>query len=260
MFAIIISVNELSFANIDNMSIIKKELIIISKLTESIFRGGRHKLSSPFGPRARIRTAAGTTSSFHNGADYSTFGKKLPQFAVAEGRVKSCGRDEKNGGALFVWVSYPSLGVEMLHCHLDSICVKAGQKVTEGTMLGTTGKTGKATGVHLHLGVRRRDGGAYIDPEKFSAEMNLIPQPGCYRVNTAYLHVRSGPGTEFEALKFDDFSADARRQIKKLNGSQADYYVRGVVFGCSRVREAGGRFWGKTPSGWVALDYCGRLS
>lgn len=53
----------------------------------------------------------------------------------------------------------------MLHYHLDSIKVKAGQTVNENTILGYTGKTGKATGIHLHLGLKLLSGGDYIDPE-----------------------------------------------------------------------------------------------
>lgn len=142
----------------------------MSKVSETIFHGAEHKLSSPFGARAVINTSAGQTSSFHNGCDYSTGGKKLPQYAIEDGTVLSCGTDVAYGGALYVWVSYPSLGVKMLHYHLDSISVKKGQAVNKNTVLGKTGKTGKATGIHLHLGIKRLSGGDYIDPEKWSEE------------------------------------------------------------------------------------------
>ena len=64
----------------------------------------------------------------------------------------------------------------MLHYHLDSIKVKAGQKVTKETLLGYTGKTGKATGIHLHLGVKRLSGGGYIDPELWSKNEYTEPK------------------------------------------------------------------------------------
>ena len=144
----------------------------MSELSNLIFHGAEHKISSPYGNRAVIQTSAGKTSSFHNGCDYSTGGKKLPQYGVADdGVVLSCGADSPAyGGALFVWVSYPSLGVKLLHYHLDSISVKKGQKVTKKTVIGYTGKSGKATGIHLHLGIKRLSGGDYIDPEKWAKD------------------------------------------------------------------------------------------
>ncbi len=140
----------------------------MSKISELIFHGAKHNLSSPFGKRAVINTSAGKTSSFHNGCDYSTGGKKLPQYAIEDGTVISCGTDWAYGGAKYVWVKYPRLGVKMLHYHLDSIAVKAGQAVNKNTVLGKTGKSGKATGIHLHLGIKRLSGGGYIDPEAWS--------------------------------------------------------------------------------------------
>jgi len=94
----------------------------MSKVSEAIFHGAKHNLSSPFGKRAVIKTSAGKTSPFHYGCDYSTGGKKLPQYALCDGVVTSCGQDTaKNGYANFVWVEYPKLGHRLMHYHLDSI-------------------------------------------------------------------------------------------------------------------------------------------
>ena len=140
----------------------------MSKLTEAIFQGKKHTLTSPYGKRAVIKTSVGYTSPFHNGADYGTYAVKLAQYAVADGTVLSCGKDST--GAIYAWVNYPILNVKMLHYHLDSLCVKAGQAVNKNTVVGYTGKTGMATGIHLHLGIKRIGTDDYIDPEKWSAE------------------------------------------------------------------------------------------
>jgi hypothetical protein len=145
----------------------------MSTVSNLIFHNAKHYITSTFGPRETISTAAGNTSTFHNGTDYGTNGKKLTQYAIEDGTVLSCGT--ANDGAKYVWVEYPRLGVKMLHWHLDAIKVKAGQKVTADTALGTTGKTGKATGVHLHLGIKRLSGGDYIDPEKWSKNEYKAP-------------------------------------------------------------------------------------
>ena len=45
---------------------------------------------------------------------------------------------------------------------LNKILVKPGQFVQQGQIIGLMGKTGKATGVHVHFAVKRS--GKYIDP------------------------------------------------------------------------------------------------
>jgi len=144
----------------------------MSKLSNDIFKGADHYITSPFGRRGSFSTSKGNTGSFHSGVDYGTNCKKIPQYAVADGYIQSCGADSAAyGGALYVWVVYPDLGVRMLHYHLDSIAVKSGQKVKKGTKLGCTGMSGRATGIHLHLGLKKLSGGDYIDPEKWSKEV-----------------------------------------------------------------------------------------
>lgn len=138
----------------------------MSKISNLIFNGAEHYVTSPYGKRNTISTSAGTTSSFHSGTDYGTNSKKLPQYAIEDGVVLSCGK--ASDGANYVWVKYPRINKKFLHYHLDSISVKAGQTVKRGTKLGTTGKTGKATGIHLHLGIKDLTTDKYEDPEVFS--------------------------------------------------------------------------------------------
>lgn len=122
----------------------------MSKVSNLIFKGADHYITSKFGARTVIKTSAGTTSKYHQGVDYGTNSKNLPQYAIEEGYVFAAAT--ASDGAKYVWVVYPRIKVAMLHYHLASIAVKAGQKVYKGTKLGTTGATGKATGIHLHLG------------------------------------------------------------------------------------------------------------
>ena len=137
----------------------------MSDLSNLIFHNAKNYISSPFGNRRVLNTSAGKTSSFHSGVDYATYGVKLPQYAIENGTVLTAGR--ASDGANYVWVSYPRLGVKMLHYHLDSIKVKAGQSVSKNTVIGYTGRTGKATGIHLHLGLKKLSGGGFIDPESW---------------------------------------------------------------------------------------------
>ena len=54
-----------------------------------------------------------------------------------------------------------------MYCHLDRIDVKAGATVRKGQRIGLSGKTGRATGPHLHWSVVLN--GAMVDPELFVA-------------------------------------------------------------------------------------------
>lgn len=234
----------------------------MSELSNLIFHNKSNYISSPYGPRKSINTAAGKTSSFHDGVDYATYNVKIPQYPVTDGVVLSCGTDWAFGGAKYVWVKYDSLGVKMLHYHLDSICVKKGQAVNKNTVLGYTGRTGRATGIHLHLGLKKLSGGGYIDPEawfakSFKTMTESKPKakyaPGNYRVTKAdVLNVRSGAGTKYKRLKFNQLTADAQKKIRKLVGKKVDGYVKGLSFTVTETALN----WGKTPSGWVCLDYC----
>ena len=187
----------------------------MSVVSNLIFHNEEHYVTSKFGKRSVIQTANGKTASFHNGTDYGTHKKKLPQYAIEDGVILTTAK--ASDGALYVWVKYPRLGVKMLHYHLDSIKVKAGQKVDKNTILGYTGMTGKATGVHLHLGLKKLSGGDYIDPEEWakkeytaptekteskttskkatdSAKSFLKSLSGTY-TTTANLNIRNGAGT-----------------------------------------------------------------
>ncbi len=51
----------------------------------------------------------------------------------------------------------------------------------------------------------------------------------------------------------------AQSKIKKISGKAVNGYVKGLTFTCYEVKPDGKYVWGRTPSGWVALDYCERV-
>lgn len=138
----------------------------MTKLTNLIFNGAKHYLTSPFGYRKSFSTKAGSTSNYHSGADYGTSGQALAQYAIEDGVILSCGTDGLGGK--YAWIKYPRLNVKMLHYHLKNVKCKTGQEVKRGTLIGETGMTGRATGVHLHLSIVNLSTGAYLDPETFN--------------------------------------------------------------------------------------------
>ena len=79
---------------------------------------------------------------------------------------------------------------------------------------------------------------------------------GDYRVTCDLLNVRAGAGTSFAKKTFSQLTANAQKQVKELNnGRAANGYVEGVECTISQVKGN----WGKTPSGWICLDYCKKI-
>ena len=94
----------------------------------------------------------------HNGVDYHA-PTGAPVGAVAPGVVTMSGWT--GGGGRTVKVRHPN-GYETEYLHLSSIAVRAGQRVSQGDLVGRVGKTGLATGPHLHYGLRKN--GRYVNP------------------------------------------------------------------------------------------------
>ena len=132
------------------------------QLADRIFRRTDWRKTSPFGPRRNPVTGK---QQHHNGTDYATGGQKWPLHALENGTVIGSGFDNSRGH--FVSVNYPRIGRELHHYHLDRRDVRVGQKVREGTVLGTTGTSGQSTGIHLHLGLRPSGGGAWQNPHAY---------------------------------------------------------------------------------------------
>lgn len=132
------------------------------KLATRSFKRTDWYVTSPFGWRKDPITGE---DKYHSGCDYGTHGNKWAQYALEKGIVLSAGKD--SSGAIFAWVRYPRLGIDLLHYHLNSVCVRAGQEVDENTIVGYTGTTGRSTGIHWHMGLRRSGSTAYINPHAY---------------------------------------------------------------------------------------------
>jgi len=81
---------------------------------------------------------------------------------TADGRVSFAGRSGDFGRLVIV---EHSGGYETRYAHLKSIEVKKGGKLKRGAILGTVGKSGNATGFHLHYEVRLQ--GTAVNPKSY---------------------------------------------------------------------------------------------
>ncbi len=87
----------------------------------------------------------------HLGVDYhAPVGS--PVQSVADGRVVFAGR--KGGAGKMIHLRHAK-GYETYYMHLSRIRVRAGQRVSQGQVIGLSGATGLATGPHLDFRVRQ---------------------------------------------------------------------------------------------------------
>lgn len=79
--------------------------------------------------------------------------------APADGVIAQTGDYFFNGRTVMIDHGH---GLVSMLCHLSAINVQQGQAITQGTVIGRVGHTGRATGPHLHWTVSLND--ARIDP------------------------------------------------------------------------------------------------
>ena len=87
-----------------------------------------------------------------------------PVRAIADGRVALAG--EQFFGGRSVVIDHGG-GVFSVYYHLKEFSVVEGQEISRGERVGSVGSTGRATGPHLHFGVRVP--GGRVDPTRLFA-------------------------------------------------------------------------------------------
>ena len=114
----------------------------------------------PFVWPADGRITQGITSTHPAGIDIAVDAGK-PVVAVRGGKVAFVGGDPCCAYGYFITVRHDD-GWLSLYGHLSAFATAAGERVSQGQLLGYSGGTGKVTGPHLHLELRRS--GRTMDP------------------------------------------------------------------------------------------------
>jgi murein DD-endopeptidase MepM/ murein hydrolase activator NlpD len=102
------------------------------------------RVSSNFNPR-RLHPVTGQVKA-HRGTDYvAPIG--TPIWAAGDGVVEKSSYNQFNGNYVFIRHSNTYI---TKYLHLTKRTVKTGQRVKQGQVIGTLGRTGRVTGAHLH--------------------------------------------------------------------------------------------------------------
>ena len=96
--------------------------------------------------------------AFHNGVDLAV-PSGTPVYAAAKGKVKKVGRNKISGK--YIIISHVQ-EYESLYCHLSDVLLKEGERVSNETLIGYSGNTGRSTGPHLHFEIR--ENGKSVNP------------------------------------------------------------------------------------------------
>jgi murein DD-endopeptidase MepM/ murein hydrolase activator NlpD len=128
-----------------------------------VFPLARSGVSSPFGYRRDPITNA---RRHHSGIDLPA-ARGTPVRVIGEGIVVWADGVGAYGNLVVV---RHSDGSSSHYGHLQDILTRPGNEVTAGEIIGSVGSTGRSTGPHLHLEIRRH--GQPVDPREVLPALN----------------------------------------------------------------------------------------
>lgn len=186
-------------------------------------------LTSPFGMRFH---PIDKVNKMHNGVDLvatadGEHGQVDKIKAHTGGVVDGVGFDPDAGNFVRIRVD---LDTKMYYFHLrDMSSLTAGEVVQTGQVIGTMGQTGKASGKHLHFGIKYK--GQWIDPAPY-LEADYPVHSTYVTVTYKYLRIREGAGTNYD-------------EVGRLQ--------QGDRVKILETRTTSGATWGRIDRGWICL-------
>ena len=124
-------------------------------------------MTSPFGYR---NDPISGEPKLHAGMDFAC-PPGNPVYATGDGIVEMAS-DEYHGYGNIVIINH-GFGYKSRYAHLEAFEVSEGMHVERGTRVGTTGRSGRVTGPHLHYEIYYKD--VPVNPARFM-DLNLSPE------------------------------------------------------------------------------------
>ena len=123
------------------------------------------RLSGKFGSQ---RIYNGTPGSYHSGLDIATGSSGTPFVAPADGVVTLAAQSPFSLEGKLLMIDH-GMGLNSAFLHCSGHVVSEGDVVRQGQFIARIGKTGRATGPHLHWSIKWRD--FRLDPLLFAGSM-----------------------------------------------------------------------------------------
>ena len=124
------------------------------------------RISGRFGSQ---RIYQGEPASYHTGLDIATGASGTPFVAPADGVVVLAAETPFSLEGHLLMIDHGN-GLNSAFLHCSKLAVREGDVVRQGQYIGNIGATGRATGPHLHWGMKWRD--ARLDPLLFTGPMS----------------------------------------------------------------------------------------
>ena len=232
---------------------------LLGKVSFPVLKSNYIYLESPFGER----TYKGKKEQ-HNGIDlqYRFPTTKLKDnkadivVAIYDGTVKKVTYSSSRG--YYIEIKHINGFISRyLHLKKGSILVKVGQKVVKGQSLATTGMTGNADGVHLHLAILKN--GYFVNPLPYI--LGELTFEGCQWVEGAtYVtlfnkYARTSPKVlATNKARYKNLKETVRYKFIKDSLGYAKYKI-GVTIVLNEFRKDNkGNTWGRTGSLWLCVN------
>lgn len=225
------------------------------------------KVTSQYGKRT-YKYQGKKITGFHHGIDLNAkpYNGDAEIIAVEDGTVTKVSKIGKQYETpCYVRIKHEN-GLYTLYYHLKSntINVNKGDKVKCGEILGIIGKTGKATGVHLHFQIDKGTDETSIDPNPYLFDgKELIDEysKGYYKCKYN-MYIRKSPYGRI--VKVKECTNEMKKALTSKSPNADAIIKKGTIFTALAIVQNGNSYWAKNYSGYIAIDdgnnkYCKKV-
>jgi murein DD-endopeptidase MepM/ murein hydrolase activator NlpD len=118
----------------------------------------------------RFGDVSGLWRKKHAGLDFAA-PSGTPIHAIAAGEITAASYEDSYGNKTVLRLDD---GTDVWFCHQTRFAVSVGERVEAGELIGYVGRTGNATGNHVHIEIHP-GGGDPVDPQVWLTGRGLLP-------------------------------------------------------------------------------------